>query len=434
MGIVLHQLAKQKVTKDSHNSHNPPSQDKSNPKKKSLRKITGRKSGGQKGHKGHYLAMTDNPDEEHKLKSDYCSKCGNELDDQKQQLISKRQLIQIPPIQPIYIEYQQYGCQCDRCGHHQKASFPQGVNAPIQYGGTVIAIVSYFSVFHYLPYQRMTQMLRDLFNLPISEGSVQNLLKKASQKALLIYDAILQQIFTSSYVGSDETSAKVNGDRWWVWVWQNMKNTYLKASKSRGFITVEQTIGDHLSHAIVGSDRLAAQLKMKTKSKQLCIAHLLRDLIFLEQTEQQHWATHFINLLMEALELRKATEQSVTLKVSQKQACLLEKRLDRLLIRHIDKHKFSNTHTFQKSMIKYRGFIFPFLYNLEVPPDNNGSERAIRNLKVKMKVSGQFKSGQDVFCILRSCIDTLKKRNLNVLHYLNSIARLPTNVQTATPE
>ncbi len=399
-----------------------------------MRKQTGRKSGGQKGHKGHFLAMTDNPDEEHILMSDYCSECGNGLEKEKQQLISKRQVIEIPPIKARYIEYQQYGCECARCGHLQKGGFPQGVRAPIQYGSSVIALVSYFSVFHYLPYQRMTQMFKDVFSLPISEGSVQNLLKKAAQKAQPVYDAILTQILASSYVGSDETSVKVNGDKWWVWVWQNMKNTYLKATQSRGFISVQQIIGDHLSHATIGSDRWAAQLKMKSKSKQLCIAHLLRDLVFLEESEkQQDWANHFKSLLEHALAIRKKAEQVfLPLRTNQKDAYKLEKRLDRLLIRHIKKTKFPQTHTFQKSMLKNRDHLFTFLYNLEVPPDNNASERAIRNFKVKLKVSGQFKSGQNIFCILRSCIDTLNKRNLNVLHYLYSISKLP--VQNYCPE
>ena len=162
--LVLSQLAKKEVKKDSHNSHNPPSQDKSTHEKKSLRKKTGRKSGGQKGHKGHYLAMTDNPDEKHIVKSDYCSKCGDTIDQEKQQLVSKRQIVEIPSIRPRYIEYQQYGCQCGRCGHLQKGSFPQGVKAPIQYGSSVIALVSYFSVFHYLPFQRMTQLFKDIFH------------------------------------------------------------------------------------------------------------------------------------------------------------------------------------------------------------------------------------------------------------------------------
>ncbi len=65
-------------------------------------------------------------------------------------------------------------------------------------------------------------------------------------------------------------------------------------------------------------------------------------------------------------------------------------------------------------MLKYRPYLFTFLYKLEVPPDNNASERAIRMAKVKIKISGMFKSGQHVFRTLRSVCDTLKKRNLNI--------------------
>ena len=68
--------------------------------------------------------------------------------------------------------------------------------------------------------------------------------------------------------------------------------------------------------------------------------------------------------------------------------------------------------------------IFKQLHDLEVPPDNNASERAVRNVKVKQKISGQFKSGQDTFCILRSIIDTLRKRKLNVLEYLAKIVAI----------
>jgi len=77
-------------------------------------------------------------------------------------------------------------------------------------------------------------------------------------------------------------------------------------------------------------------------------------------------------------------------------------------------------------MIKYRNYLFRCLYDLEVPPDNNASERAIRNVKIKQKVSGQFKSGQHTFCVLRSVIDTLRKRELNVLEYLGQIVKLTT--------
>jgi hypothetical protein len=80
----------------------------------------------------------------------------------------------------------------------------------------------------------------------------------------------------------------------------------------------------------------------------------------------------------------------------------------------------------QKRFLKYRNSIFTFLYHLKVPPDNNASERAIRNVKVKQKISGQFKSvrGADDFCVIRSVVDTFIKQSENVMENLNLIAKL----------
>ena len=423
--IVLNLLGQKNVKKDSHNSHNPPSQDKISKKNRSLRKKTGRKSGGQKGHKGTTLQKSESPDTIYELKSKYCSKCGTVLNQEQQELMSTRQVIEIPPIKPLYIEYQQYGCKCTKCNHLQKANYPKGVNAPIQYGANIISLVSYFNIFQYIPYLRTKLIFKDIFNIPISEGSIQNLLNKVASKATPVYDKILDEIKQSTYAGSDETSAKVNGDKWWIWVWQNIKNTYIAASRSRGFDTIKQIIGDSFSHITLGSDRWAAQLKMVTKFKQICLAHLLRDLIYLNEFEHLNWTKHFESLLSYALELRrKADLKSRPYKQNEKQIYKLEQRLNRLLIRNIDKQKFPKTYTFQKAMIKNKNHLFTFLYDLEVPPDNNASERAIRNIKVKQKVSGQFKSGQNTFCVIRSVIDTFKKRELNILHNLQLIANL----------
>ena len=303
-----------------------------------------------------------------------------------------------------------------RQGHHQKGSYPKGVNAPIQYGSSVVALVSYFNVFQYVPYARLQQLFKDIFSLPISQGSIENLLNKAAKKANPVYQTIFENLKTASYVGSDETGAKVNGEKWWIWVWQNIQNTFLKASNNRGFDTVNQTFPEGLPNATIGSDRWAAQLKIQSKNKQLCFPHLQRDLIFLIEKEKNDWAIHFKSLLKEALNLRQiATNQNRAYSKTEKEIYQLEQRLNRLLARSIIKEHFPETFKFQKSMIKYRNYLFPCLYDLEVPPDNNASERAVRNVKVKQKISGQFKSGQDTFCILRSIIDTLRKRELDVL-------------------
>lgn len=361
------------------------------------------------------------------LKIECCEICGEDLSNENQEIVSKRQVIEIPPIKPVYVEYRQHSCACTCCGHEQKSIYPEGVNAPIQYGASVIALISYFNVFQYIPYLRLKGLFTDVFSLPISEGSIENLLNKAASKAQPVYNAILNEIKVTKYAGSDETGAKVNGEKWWIWVWQNVKNTFLIASHSRGFDTVNVIFPNGLTHATIGSDRWAAQLKIESKDKQLCYPHLMRDLVYLEELEKHDWATQFKNLLKKALDARHiAIERNQAYHHGEMQAQQLENQLNSLLTCTIVKELYPKTLTFQKSMIKHRNHLFPCLYDLDIPPDNNASERAVRNVKVKQKISGQFKSGQDTFCVLRSVIDTLRKRQLNVLVYLKQIMALNT--------
>jgi len=425
--LLLQQVERSQVKKDSHNSHTPPSQDKSKPSRRSLRQKSGRKPGGQKGHKGHYLKMSETPDEIIDLKSSYCTSCGNDLQDAPVDLVSTRQLVELPPIHPIYKEYRQYKCTCPNCGNSEVADYPTGVNAPIQYGSSVESYLSYFSVYQYVPYQRLQHLFLHTFNLPLSEGSIQNLLSRSATKARLVYDYIHELLSAADYVGGDETGAKVNGEKWWIWVWQNKLNTYLHASDNRGSATIEECFPQGFANATIGSDRWAAQLKTAATNHQLCLAHLERDIIFLQESEKNLFSTHFKELLKDALKLRKeAVERQRPFQKGEKIVWRLEDRLNRLLARPIVKDQYPETAKFQRSMIKYRNYLFPFLYDLQIPPDNNGSERAIRNIKVKQKISGQFKTGQHDFCVLRSIIDTLIKRKLDVFTYLSQIMTLQT--------
>ena len=77
-------------------------------------------------------------------------------------------------------------------------------------------------------------------------------------------------------------------------------------------------------------------------------------------------------------------------------------------------------------MCRERQHLFTFLFIEDVPPDNNASERAIRNVKVKQKISGQFKTEKAArnFAKIRSVIDTTIKNGMNVLEALELIAKL----------
>jgi hypothetical protein len=419
--ILLEQLQQKNIKKDSHNSSLAPSSDLFM-KNKSLRQVSNRKSGGQPGHKGFTLEMSSSPDSIIQLKSSFCNHCSASLEDENHVLKAKRQVVEIPIVKPIYNEFQQYSCQCSNCGSKQSASFPADVKAPIQYGCSVETLVSYLSVYQSIPFKRMQKMFTQVFSLPLSQGTVDNILHRVAEKCEVVYEEIKAAIVMGSVAGSDETGAKVNGEKWWIWVWQNVLTTFIVASPSRGFNTIESVFKEGLPNLIVVSDRWAAQLKMITKGKQICLAHLIRDLVFLEETEKHTFAIQFKQLLLKVFEIKKThIQDKKAYHSNHKDALKLEQELNKLLAIVIEEDKYGKTGVFQKSMIKNRNHLFTCLYNLEVPPDNNASERAIRIIKVKQKVSGQFKTGQHAFCVIRSVIDSLIKRNLEVISHFNQI-------------
>ncbi len=414
------QINQLKIKKNSSNSSIPPSTDLTR-KSQSLRTPSGKSPGGQIGHEGSTLKMTETPDEIHKLIPEYCNHCGKELTEIEAQFVSKRQVVEIPPIMPIYVEYQSYSKTCI-CGHKQISDYPEGVTNHIQYGASIEAMICYQSVYQFTPFKRLHELFTHYFHLPISEGSIDNILKRLSAKALPIYNAIKEHIEKSKRAGSDETGAKQNGKKAWVWVWQNVLVTFISTSLSRGQVTIQKLFPKGFPNAILNSDRWRAQLNTNAKGHQLCTSHLLRELKYLIQLEKTLWAERMKQLLLRAIELKRKCDEYARDNPLVKE---IESDMDLLIAETIEKSQSPKTLNFQESLTEYRSYVFPFLYNAEVPPDNNGSERAIRNIKVKQKVSGQFKTGHDAFCILRSVIDTCIKSKVDVFDALKLIAQMP---------
>lgn len=145
-----------------------------------------------------------------------------------------------------------------------------------------------------------------------------------------------------------------------------------------------------------------------------------RDLKYLIDSERHDFSKELKQLFKDAMQLKREFE---VLESNDPRSLVLEKRLDELLEIQIDDEIYPKTVTFQKSMIKLRNSIFTFLYDKDVPYDNNASERGIRNFKVKMKVSGMFKTGQNRFAILRSIVETAKKRSLHIFNVFTCISK-----------
>jgi len=419
-------LGMSQIKKDSHNSSLPPSKEivKSN---QSLRTKSDRESGGQKGHKGFSLKMTDQPDQVINLEPTFCNVCGKDLSLTPALFDSRRQVIDIPPIQPIYTEYRSLSKTC-LCGHCQKGDYPDLVTNHIQYGASVHAVVAYESVRQYTPFKRLCEKLYSLCNLPISQGSIQNILHSMAQKAQPVYEFLQADIEKSSVVGGDETGVKVKGKNWWAWVFQNRLITFIAILASRGQSSVKKLFHLGFVNAILVCDRWRAQLNTFAKGHQLCLAHLLRDLNYLIELEKTAWAEQVKQLFLKAIELKK---ELTSYNDANPKVLEIELAMNTLLLEALVKAQNPKTYVFQRALIKSRDCIFQFLYYKDVPPDNNGSERAVRNIKVKQKISGQFNGGQDDFAILRSIIDTVIKNSGNVYEILKMIANLKPNETVA---
>lgn len=413
-----------KTKKNSKNSHTPPSNDQNRPKKnQSLRINTGMQVGGQLGHEGKTLERRATVDEVIKYSPDFCTCCGNDLSAVAEAFVASRQVLDILPVVLQCYEHQTYNKKCS-CGHISEGCFPGYVNAAVQYGPNTEALVGYLHTRQYLPYKRMKEFLNDVMKLPLSIGGINNILQRLAQKATPVYDMIKQRIEHSSVVGADETSLNINGKLHWMWAWQNEKLTYLVASDNRGFKTIEDNFVHGLPKATLNHDRYAAHFKMKTRQHQMCTAHLMRDLNYLDElyNGKCNWASDFKQLLLNAAALKKQLTIVQYCQQNQRRNDLF-KQMDYLLkTTIIDDH--GKAKALQKKLMSQRDAILYFLLEPHVPPDNNGSERAIRNIKVKQKISGHYKSikGAKLFAILRSIIDTAIKSGQNALQALFVIA------------
>jgi transposase len=402
--------------RNSTTSHTPPSQDISRSNSKSLRVKSGKSRGGQSGHKGHTLSLSKNPSAYLDYIPNFCQKCGDDLSSIEARLELSKQEVVLPPIALQYVEHRSYSKRC-LCGNKTKSLLPTHLKAPIQYSSKITSIVSYLNVYQSIPYYRLTLLMRDLFGCNLSQGTVTNMLTKTSSNLQGAYQTIKERLSSASVVGGDETGTRSSGKKAWFHAWQNTGLTYIAADYSRGFKATQEHFKNGFVKATYVSDCFGSQLKTTSKNKQLCLAHLLRELTSFEDSLKCKWSVRVKTLFKRAISLK----QKLTLADGIKQSIIT--RLDEQLIQQLLTHPESKNKklaALRKRLIKHHKSLLTFLKHPHVPFDNNGSERAIRIIKVKNKVSGQFQNIEFAkrYAVIQSIIDTTNKNKGNVLSTL----------------
>ena len=410
------------VVKTSANSSVPPSKNPIGvPHTRSLRKPSGKKTGGQVGHRGATRLQAEHVTGiERWYPAAVCPECGKPLDMDTATVIATRQVVALPvPIAPEVFNHLQMQVKCS-CGHCCKGKFPEKVNVPVSYGPNIMALTSYLSTYQNVPFKRLTRLYETIFGLHISEGSVSNMLNAMRKLSKTPYEMIRRKVAAGKVAGADETGVNVAGKNNWLWTFQNDVATYLAFDKSRGHDAVNKSFTpEELNGMVWVTDRWPAYFMgdVGMEDHQVCIAHLLRNLTYTMQAfPEDPWSLDVMDLLKDSVHRRHAGDMGPEVRSE------MESRLDGLLARpplySRGDGKETELDKLKNGIRKHRDHVFTFLANPAVPPTNNGSERALRPAKTKLKVSGCFrtetgvenyasviqtavKNGQDPFEVLR---------------------------------
>jgi transposase len=439
----------QKDSKDSHNSSKPPSTDGFKREPHSLRERTGRKQGGQIGHKGTTLERVENPDHIVIHKCEGSCQCGRSLKYAERIDVEKRQVFDLPPIKIEVTEHQAEIVEC-RCGEKHTARFPEDVNAPTQYGKGINALAIYLMIYQLLPSQRTQELFSTLLNVNISQGTLKNICKEAYNRLESTEEMIINNILDSPVAHADETGFYVNGTRWWLHNVSTILYTFYFCHIKRGRDAMKAAgvLPKYKGRLI--HDYWKAYLDYLCEHG-LCNAHHLRELVFINETFKEEWAAKMKHLL---LTIKNAVEYAVTQKSTTLRIDVLRRyrRQYHAIIREgYQCQPLANLkrkpgqrgrlkQTPAKNLLdrfkKHADDVLAFMYDFSVPFSNNLAERDIRMMKVQQKISGCFRSelGAQVFCRIRGFISTVKKHKLNVIDHLSKVFTLGSNETVFLPE
>jgi transposase len=426
-----------RLAKNSHNSHKPPSSDEPTfrrPARKSLRKRSGKKPGGQPGHTGCTRLQVETPDEVHLHVPDSCAHCGDDLQGVEPRLAQRRQVVDLPPLRLHVQEHQAHGKRCPGCGHTTRAAFPQGVDEPVQYGPGVLGMGVYLQTYQLLPYGRAAGLIGDLFGQTPSQGTLARALEQAYERLEPVEQQIHAGLRRSPSVHFDETGLRITSLRQWVHSAGTATLTLYRAHAKRGREAIDAMGVLPGYEGVSIHDAYTSYLSYPGRHA-LCNAHLLRDLVAVEEETQAAWAAPMRELLLEIKAAATQARASGAAQLEPAQTQRFRARYDVLLREGEAAHppspptgragrrKQSPAYNLVRRLQKHADLVLAFMYDIAIPFDNNPAERDLRMLKTQQKISGGFRSqgGAKIFCRIRSYISTVRKQRLPLLEALRSV-------------
>lgn len=421
---------------NSSNSGKPPSSDglKKPARVRNLRERSGKKPGGQMGHKGETLRQVTDPDVVVDHYPPACSTCGVGLDLETSVGHSVRQVFDLPEPQPLVVtEHRAHDCQCTACGAKTRAPFPDGVNAPVQYGARITAFVIYLLHYQLLPENRLAALMADLFGVKVAAATIARMSRTCAER-LRGFAATMRDLVAGAQVKHmDETGFRIGGKTQWLHVASTALLTFYRVCAKRGSLLANVA-------GIVVHDHWKPYYTMQGVLHALCNAHHLRELKALVEIEKEEWARKMQRLLRRACHVtNRARERGVPIKP--RLIDCFERRYDAILAEGLVFHEAQaplvraaikgggkrrgraprrTGHNLLLRLATRKNDTLRFLRDATVPFTNNQAERDARMMKLRQKISGGFRSLQGAmdFALIRSFFSTANKQGWNIIDAL----------------
>jgi len=421
-----------RLGQNSKNSNKPPSSDQFF-KPKSTRTKSGKKTGGQKGHPGHTLKMSDNPDLIIVHRESTCSDCGCSLVGQPARSRERRQSFDIPVPKKEITEHISETICCAGCGKLNKAKFPPQITQPVQYGPNLLAQLVYLSQYQLIPYNRVVEFVSDIYGLQISEATVYNAIKTAYDHLEPVEEVIVKQLKVSPVLNTDETGLRVENKLNWLHVASTKFLTHFmwhpkRGSKATDAIGILPNYDGTIIHDYWKS------YYNYTCTHSLCNVHNIRELTGIFELTEEKWAQDMIDLLLEIKEKVDQSKQEKRL-LSTEEKDSFKKRYDYIVaagylanpppapVKKRGRPKQGKARNMLKRLSEHRHEVLAFMEDYRVDFDNNQAERDLRMVKLRQKISGVFRSakGADMFCRIRSYISTARKNSLSAFSAISDV-------------
>ena len=429
---------KARLNQNSSNSSTPSSANPYN-KPKSLRKKSGKKPGGQHGHKGHGMSLPHEPDQTITLEAEKCASCGADLQGIDGRVIDTRYKIDFE-VKTVVIAYEQTETECPHCGTKTVADMPDNMTATKQYGEGVDAAAVLLNQYGNVSVDKTAKLMSDLLGMPVSTGTVVNIVNRCAENSGSTLEYIAESLKKSKILHVDETGVRTDGKNYWLHTASNAEFTYNTVSLERGREGTDANGILKDFHGTAVHDSLRQYFGYTDCLHALCGAHLLRELTAIIENDGFEWAIHMKELLEEMKSVVDRYKDDERLELSRYYRRKFSGRYKEILesgqseCPRAKGRKQTKARNLLERFITREPEITRFSGDFDVPFDNNQAERDIRNAKVKMKVSGGFRSkkGADSFAKIGSIIGSAAKQGKALLDTVSKLFREPGSNPLAT--